>query len=65
MSNGMNLQVTEENLRILGCDQNNVDITVLQGASVTLVTYLIPAQAWSIIPTLSRDCQMSNTFRAT
>ena len=49
----------------LGCDQNNVDITVLQGASVTLVTYLIPAQAWSIIPTLSRDCQMSNTFRAT
>ena len=37
----------------------------LQGASVTSVTYLIPAQARSIIPALSRDCQMSNTSRAT
>ena len=37
----------------------------LQGALVTSVTYLIPAQARSIIPALSRDCQMSNTSRAT
>ena len=34
----------------------------LQGTSVT---YLIPARAPGFIPALSRDCQMSNTFRAT